>query len=95
MTGFLDYNTYLDLLPKVEVIMDLTTDDKTMLAGAYKAVALEQPLITSDWMPLRRYFNRDTIYINNSPEDIRESIMLTIKKKRNYQNKCISLSLKR
>ena len=50
MTGFLDYDTYLDLLQKVDVIMDLTTDDKTMLAGAYEAVALEQPLIISNWM---------------------------------------------
>ena len=63
MTGFLDYNIYLDLLQKVDVIMDLTTDDKTMLSGAFEAVALEQPLITSDWIPLRRYFNKGTIYV--------------------------------
>jgi glycosyltransferase involved in cell wall biosynthesis len=80
-TGFLDYNIYLDLLQKVDVIMDLTTDDKTMLSGAYEAVALEQPLITSDWIPLRRYFNKGTIYVNNSPKEIIESIMLAMKKK--------------
>ena len=81
MTGFLDYNTYLDLLQKVDVIMDLTTDDKTMLAGAYEAVALEQPLITSNWSPLRRYFNKGTIHINNSSKDIGEAIIIAKSRK--------------
>ena len=45
ITGFLDYNTYVDLLQKVDVIMDLTTENTSMVAGAYEAVALEQPLI--------------------------------------------------
>ena len=58
MTGFLDYKTYLHLLRKVDVIMDLTTDHRTMLSGAHEAVALEQPLITSAWNPLRRYFRK-------------------------------------
>ena len=34
LTGFLDYNTYIDLLQKVDVIMDLTTDNKSIVAGA-------------------------------------------------------------
>jgi hypothetical protein len=39
--------------------MDLTIDDETMVAGAYEAMALEQPLITSDWKRLRRYLNKE------------------------------------
>jgi hypothetical protein len=81
MTGLLEYNIYLDLLRKVNVIIDLTTNDKTMLSGAFEAVALEQPLIISDWMPLRRYFNKGTIYVKNSPKDIREAIMIAKTKK--------------
>jgi hypothetical protein len=81
MTGLLEYNIYLDLLQKVDAIIDLTTDDKTMLSGAYEAVALEQPLIISDWMPLRRYFSKGTIYVKNSPKEIREAIMIAMTKK--------------
>lgn len=81
MTGFLKYDTYLDLLQKVDVIMDLTTDNKTMLAGACEAVSLEKPLITSNWDPLSRYFNKGTIHINNSPQDIREAIKIAKSKK--------------
>lgn len=75
LTGFLDYITYVDLLQKVDVIMDLTTEDKSLVAGAYEAVALEQPLITSDWSSLRRYFNKGTIYVNNSSDDVIKAIM--------------------
>jgi hypothetical protein len=81
ITGLLEYNIYLDLLQKVDAIIDLTTDDKTMLSGAYEAVALEQPLIISDWMPLRRYFNKGTICVKNSPKDIIEAIMIVKTKK--------------
>jgi hypothetical protein len=81
VTGFLDYSTYIDLLHKVDVIMDLTTDEKSLVAGAYEAVALEQPLITSDWNSARRYFNRGTIYVNNSSDDIKKAITLSMTKK--------------
>ena len=81
MTGLLDYSIYLDLLQKVDAIIDLTTDDKTMLSGAYEAVSLEQPLIISDWMPLRRSFHKGTIHVKNSPKDIREAIKIARIKK--------------
>ena len=81
LTGFLDYSIYVDLLQKVDVIMDLTTDSTSVVAGAFEAVALEQPLITSNWIPLKRYFNKGTIYIDNTANDIRQAIMMCMTKK--------------
>jgi len=81
ITGFLNYYAYVDLLHKVDVIMDLTTDHTSIVAGAFEAVALEQPLITSNWIPLRRCFNKGTIYVNNSSNDIKEAIVTSITKK--------------
>ena len=78
MTGFLDYNAYIDLLHKVDVIMDLTTDSMSVPAGAFEVVGLEKPLITSDWVPLRRHFNKGTIHIKNSTDDIKEGIVVAI-----------------
>jgi len=95
MTGLLDYDVYLDLLQKVDAIIDLTTDDKTMLSGAYEAVALEQPLIISDWMPLKRYFNKGTIYVNNSTNDIRDAIMLVRTKKQELSRQMHELKLEK
>jgi hypothetical protein len=76
LTGFLNYDEYIPRIQQVDVIIDLTTDDKSMQAGAYEAVALEQPLITSNWNPLKRYFYKGTIHVDNSPEDIIRAIRL-------------------
>ena len=79
-TGFLDYNDYVSLLQGVNVIMVLTKRNKTMLAGAYEALALQKPLITSDWPPLRRYFYKGTVHIDNSPKEIQEAIKIVRKR---------------
>ena len=81
LTGFLHYDVYIDLLKKVDVIMDLTTESTSIVSGGFEAVALEQPLIISNWLPLRRYFNKGTIYINNSSNEIKRAIMLAMTKK--------------
>jgi hypothetical protein len=73
-TGFLDYNDYISLLQGVNAIMVLTKRNKTMLAGAYESLALEKPLITSDWPPLKRYFYKGTVHVDNSSKEIQEAI---------------------
>lgn len=54
MIGLLDYNTYVNLLQIIDVIMNLTTDNRSIIARAYEVVSLEQQLITSDRIPLKR-----------------------------------------
>lgn len=73
-TGFLHRDDYVALLRSVDVVMVLTKRDKTMLAGAYEALAIKKPLITSNWDPLKRYFDKGTIFVNNTPEEIKEAI---------------------
>jgi glycosyltransferase involved in cell wall biosynthesis len=69
-TGFLNQREYIGLLKRVDAIMVLTTRHDNMLSGAHEALALEQPLITSDWPPLRKYFCAGTAYVNNSVKGI-------------------------
>jgi glycosyltransferase involved in cell wall biosynthesis len=69
-TGFLDRTEYINLLEKVDAVLVLTKRDYTMLSGAHEALALEKPLITSDWQPLRQYFVAGTAYVNNSVSEI-------------------------
>ena len=95
ITGFLDYDTYVDLLRKVEVIMDLTTENTSMVAGAYEAVALEQPLILTNWLPLKRYFNKGTIYIDNSSDDIRKAVMVARTRKEELSKEMHQLKIER
>jgi glycosyltransferase involved in cell wall biosynthesis len=80
-TGFLDHDVYISLLRDVDTIMVLTKRDRTMLAGAYEALALEKPLITSNRIPLKRYFNKGAIHVDNSAEEIKQAIKTVQRKK--------------
>lgn len=94
-TGFLHYDIYIDLLQKVGVIMDLTTENTSIVAGGFEAVALEQPLIISNWLPLRRYFNKGTIYIDNSSDEIKKAIMLAKTKKEELSKEMHQLKIEK
>jgi glycosyltransferase involved in cell wall biosynthesis len=80
-TGFLDHQDYVDLLHFVDSIMVLTDRYETMLSGAYEAVSAEKPLISYTSRPIRRYFSKGTIYMNNSPSDIKKAIKEVQEKK--------------
>ena len=80
-TGFLHYVDYVHLIQQVDAIMDLTTSGRTMVTGAYEAVALGLPLITSNSDPLKRYFNKGTIHVNNTQNDIKRAIRIAQERK--------------
>lgn len=70
LTGFIPDTEYLALLRGADVLLVLTREDHTMQRGGYEAVALEKPLITSNWPLLREVFSRGTVHVDNSPESI-------------------------
>jgi glycosyltransferase involved in cell wall biosynthesis len=74
-TGWVSDEDYAKLLKSSDVIMCLTTHDYTMQRGAYEAMALEKPLITSDWGLLRETFHDGTIHVKNSPEAIAQAVI--------------------
>jgi hypothetical protein len=54
--------------------MAVSTRDHTLQLGGCEAVAVCQPLITSDWLFLREFFSQGTIYVANTPDGIRAGI---------------------
>lgn len=74
LTGFLPDADYLDVLRSADAVLALTEDDHTMQRGAYEALALEKPLIISDWPLLRQVFSRGTIHTRNTAEAIAQAI---------------------
>ncbi|HEV8337633.1 MAG TPA: glycosyltransferase [Candidatus Polarisedimenticolia bacterium] len=70
LTGFIPDADYLSLLRHADAIMSLTRENHTMQRGGYEAVALEKPLITSDWPLLREVFSRGTVHVDNSADAI-------------------------
>ena len=73
-TGYLPYERYVGLLRGADAIIDLTTRDHTLLMGAYEAVSLGVPLITSDWPILQDSFSRGTVHVPNTVEGVCEGV---------------------
>jgi len=73
-TGFIPEEDYAGLLRAADAIVVLTTHDHTMQRGAYEALALGKPLVTSDWGLLRETFSRGTVHVANTAEAIADGI---------------------
>lgn len=73
-TGWLTEAQYGGLLRAADVVVCLTTHNHTMQRGAYEAMALSRPLVTSDWPILRTNFNKGTMFTDNSAADIASAI---------------------
>lgn len=73
-TGWLSDEGYASLLRAADAVVCLTTHDHTMQRGAYEAMALEKPLVTSDWPLLRATFSRGTVHVANSAHAIAEGM---------------------
>lgn len=73
-TDFLSYPDYYGLLSKSTLIVVLTTRDLTMQRGAYEAIYLGKPVVTSNWPILRENFQNAAVFVDNSAEGIRNGI---------------------
>jgi len=73
-TSFVSEEDYAGLLRAADVVVVLTTTDHTMQRGAYEAVALGKPLVTSDWGLLRETFSRGTIHVANQPDAVADGV---------------------
>lgn len=81
LTGFLAEEHYVRMLQSVDVIMVLTFRENCLLCGAYEALAVEKPLVTSDTKALRNYFDRGVIYTKNSEDAIAANILECISRR--------------
>lgn len=80
-TGFLEYEDYINLISSMDVLMVLTKRDKTLLSGCSEAIMLEKPLITSNFEVLRISYNRGTLFVDNSVQQLVDAIT---KVRKNY-----------
>ncbi|PYR81217.1 MAG: hypothetical protein DMF87_06140 [Acidobacteria bacterium] len=81
LTGYLPAAEYEALLRGADAVIDLTRMDNCLVCGAYEAVAVERPLVTSDTRALRTYFNRGTVYADHTPESLAAAIQQAVAQK--------------
>jgi glycosyltransferase involved in cell wall biosynthesis len=94
-TSWLSNEEYASLLRTATAVMVLTTRDHTMQRGAYEAMALEKPLITSDWPLLRKTFNKGTIHVDNTVAGITAGIETAVRNHKSLALEMKSLRLER
>jgi glycosyltransferase involved in cell wall biosynthesis len=92
LEGFLPRTNYLGLLKSVKAVMTLTTRNFTMQMGAYEALSLGKPIITSDWPILRNSFGKGAVYVNNTAESIHDGVLEML---RNYKEYTGNVKLQR
>lgn len=74
LAGYVSERDYVALLQMADVVVDLTSIDDCLVCGAYEAVALGKPLVTSDTAALREYFNRGAVYTRHDSRSLAAAI---------------------
>jgi Glycosyl transferases group 1 len=90
-TGFLPNANYVGLLMASDAVICLTTLPHTMQRGAYEAVYLGKPVVTSNTELLRKAFNRGAVHVDNNIEDIVAGLCEMRKNLSSYQSEVQSL----
>ena len=66
-----------------------------MQMGAYEALSLKQPIVTSDWAILRESFGDGAVYVSNTPEAISKGVLKLLKNHIKYKEAICLQRLKR
>ncbi|MCA9136350.1 MAG: hypothetical protein KDB00_06320, partial [Planctomycetales bacterium] len=74
LTGFLSDSDYGSLLNQADVVLTLTTQNHTMLRGAWESIYQCTPVIVSDWDILRTAFDDGAVHVDNTTESIVNAI---------------------
>jgi glycosyltransferase involved in cell wall biosynthesis len=74
LPGWQPFDEYIDLLRSARVIVCLTTYQKTVQRGAWEAVYLSKPLVTSDTEAQRQCFRVGTVFVSNEASSIARGI---------------------
>ena len=74
LTGFIPHKEYVALIKGCDVIMSLTTRNNTMQNGAYEAMEVGVPIITSNWPVLRQTITIGTIHVDNTAKELIDAV---------------------
>ena len=84
-TGYLSDSQYVGLLLASDAVLSLTTVDHTMQRGAYEAIYLGKPVITSNFEVLRSAFPKGTVHVDGNVDDIVRGIIKMRDNLRKYE----------
>jgi glycosyltransferase involved in cell wall biosynthesis len=79
-TGFLAREVYTGYIVKCNAVIALTNRDHTMQRGAYEAIYLGKPVITSNFPVLRKSFYKGAVHVDPVCDDIVRGVLETVKR---------------
>jgi glycosyltransferase involved in cell wall biosynthesis len=94
-TGYLPDDEFYGLMKAVHVVLGLTTEDHTLQSSANEALWLGKPIITSNWPLLRSCFNRGTVHIENTSQEIIQAVQEIAGALPSYQEGILELQKER
>lgn len=74
--GYVSEKEFYSHLAESEIAIDLTTHENCLLCGAYEAMVLDKPLVTSKTAALQAYFTAGTVFVDHSSESIVNGVKL-------------------
>lgn len=81
LMGFVDEEEYQSLIKSVDIVMVITDLEYVLNCGAYEAISVGKPLILSDTLTIRSYFNRGVIHTKLDKVSLKASIMKAVAEK--------------
>ena len=79
--GYAPEAEFYSHLAESQVVVDLTTQENCLLCGAYEAMALDKPLVTSRTSALQKYFTGGTVFVDHKPESIIDGVRLAYERR--------------
>lgn len=83
--GYVSATEFYSRLAESQIVVDLTGRENCLVCGAYEAMALEKPLVTSNTIALRGYFTGGTIFVDHEAQDVAAGVRLAYERKRQLQ----------
>jgi glycosyltransferase involved in cell wall biosynthesis len=74
LTGFLSSGDFWAHVRDGAAVLTLTTREDTILQGAWEAMFMERPLVTSGTSALRSYFSRGAVFVEHSADSIARGV---------------------
>jgi glycosyltransferase involved in cell wall biosynthesis len=85
--GYVPEPEFYRRLAGSQVVVDLTVQENCLVCGAYEAMMLEKPLVTSRTLALQRYFTGGTVFVDHQPLAIASGVRLAYEARGELQPK--------
>ncbi len=70
LTGYVDDYQFYTMMAQCDYVIAITTDDATLVCGAYESIVMNKPFITGQSKALKSYFKDAAIYSDGTADSI-------------------------